>query len=134
MWTELWIILGMAILFLVCAGYLLSDWFSGFYDWATDVRSRDAKHQRLHPEAYNWNYPDEFPDVRPRKNKDTDSNLTWDQQLFAEEMRLVAEQSLRDATPFEAGGNNIDYGLNPSFEPPEPPEPPQDFGNFGGMF
>lgn len=132
MWTELWIILGMAILFLVCAGYLLSDWFSGFYDWATEIRSNCARHERLHPERYGLNYPDEFPDVRPRKNKDTDSNLTWDQRAFEDELtRQTTEQALRDITPFEQGGDNIDYGLNPSFEQPEPPDPPQDFG---GMF
>ena len=132
MWTELWIYLGLCVLLIVCAGYLMAYWFEGFYDWATEIRSNCARHERLHPERYNWNYPDEFPDYRrPRKDDDTDSNLTWDQQLFAEEMRRESEQSLRDITPFEAGGNNIDYGLNPSFEPPDPP---QDFGNFGGMF
>lgn len=118
----------MAILFLVCAGYLLSDWFSGFYDWAMNVRARDAKHKREHWNEYNWNYPDEFP-VTVHTSKEDTRNLTWDQRAFEDELiRQTTEQALRDITPFEQGGDNIDYGLNPSFEPPDPPQ------NFGGMF
>ncbi len=130
MWTELWVAIGLCIAFIISAGLLFAYWFKGFYDWATEIRSNCARHERLHPERYNWNYPDEFPDVRPRHDDTDTRNPAWEQQLFEEEMRRVTEQSLRDATPFEAGGNNIDYGLNPSFEPPDPP---QDFGDFGGM-
>lgn len=134
MWTELWVAIGLCIVFIISAGLLFAYWFKGFYDWATEVRSNCARHERLHPERYNWNYPDEFPDYYPRKNKDTD-NLTWDQRVFEDELiRQTTEQALRNITPFEQGGDNIDYGMNPSFEPPEPPDPPQDFGNFGGMF
>lgn len=132
MWTELWVAIGLCIVFIISAGLLFAYWFKGFYDWAVEVRSNAARQERLHPERYGLNYPDEFPDYRRPRKDDTDtSNLTWDQQLFAEEMRREAEQSLRDVTPFEQGGNNIDYALNPSFEAPEPP--PQDFGDFGGM-
>ena len=131
------VILAVAILTYIV--YYVVKGFSGFVEWVEEVDAKTARVERQIEEENALYYrlfeaPKYTRKTTSRNNlnnMNTSINTANDimnqvqQQQFEDASRRASE-ALLNVTPFEQGGRNIDYGLNPSFQPPDPPQ------NFGG--
>ena len=130
----------LAVLSLIYIVYYVIKGFSGFVEWVEEVDAKTAKVEReiakenaLYYELFEApKYTRKTTSRNNLNNMNTSINTANEimnqvqQQQFEDTSRRASEEALLNVTPFEQGGHNIDYGLNPSFQPPDPPQ------NFGG--
>lgn len=134
------LIVVLAIAILTYIVYYVVKGFSGFVEWVEEVDAKTARVERQIEEE-NALYYQLFEAPKYTRKATSRNNLNnmnasinaandimnqVQQQQFENASRRASEEALLIVTPFEQGGRNIDYGLNPSFQPPDPPQ------NFGG--